>query len=38
MGLVAGGIFILDLLIPLGVAVGVLYVAAIFMSLRHQNS
>ena len=38
MGTIAGGIFVLDLLIPLGVATGVLYVAVIFMSLRYWNS
>lgn len=32
------GIFIIDLLIPLGVATGVLYVAAVLTSLRHRNS
>jgi len=37
MGLVAGVIFVLDLLIPPDVTVGVLYVAVIFMSLRYRN-
>lgn len=38
LGAVAGGIFIIDLLIPLGVAAGVLYIAVVLLSLRHQDS
>ena len=38
LGAIAGGIFAIDLLIPLGVATGVLYVAVVLMSLRVQHS
>jgi hypothetical protein len=38
MGILAGGIFIIDLLMPLGVAAGVLYIAVVLLSLRHQDS
>ncbi len=38
MGVLAGGIFIIDLLIPLGVAAGVLYLAVVLLSLRHRDS
>lgn len=38
IGAIAGGIFVIDLFIPLGVAAGVLYIAVVLMSLRHRNS
>ncbi len=38
IGAVASGIFVIDFFTPLGVAAGVLYIAAVLMSLRHQNS
>ena len=38
LGGIATGIFVIDLFIPLGVAVGVLYVAVVLMSLRHRDS
>ena len=38
IGVIASGIFVIDLFIPLGVATGVLYIAAVLPSLRHRNS
>lgn len=38
IGILAGGIFVIDLLIPLGVAAGVLYIAVILLSLRYRDS
>ncbi len=38
LGILAGGIFVIDLFIPLGVAAGILYIAVVLLSLRHQDS
>ena len=38
LGILAGGIFVIDLLIPLGVTTGVLYIAVVLLSLRYRNS
>ncbi len=38
IGVLAGGIFVIDLLIPLGVAVGTLYIIIVLVSLLYQNS
>ena len=38
IGAVAGGIFLIDLFIPLGVAVGVLHITAVLLSLRHRDT
>ena len=38
IGILAGGIFVIDLFMPLGVAIGVFYLAVILLSLRHHNS
>ncbi len=38
IGAAAGGIFLIDLFIPLGIATGVLYTAVVLLSLRYRDS